>query len=269
MIEQVCDALQKHARFAAARNACHQKRGNVFVAHDFVLLALDGGGNGLHLRGALMRKRFKQKRVLNGDGGVEIGVERVGFDVELASACEVDMDSASVCHIARGPVALVVIGFGYRASPVNDETLVVVVGNAGGADVELLGRLAGLELQRDFREVRLAQKQAAARQFVGGHFLLRVVRIDDAVHGAIRRVGFARFGIAREVVRDFGEQIELIACGCGARGFHFAHEFASHLFQLGVYLGKMRLFGGENGVVGRGAERLGVFGCGVFLHSGS
>ena len=142
-------------------------------------------------------------------------------------------------------------------------------GNAGGADVELLGRLAGLELQRDFREVRLAQKQAAARQFVSGHFLLRVVRIDDAVHGAVRRVGFARFGIAREVVRDFGKQIELIACGCGARGFHFAHEFAAHLFQLGVYLGKMRLFGGENGVVGRGAERLGGFGCGVFLHSGS
>ena len=85
----------------------------------------------------------------------------------------------------------------------------------------------------------------------------------------VRRVGFARFGIAREVVRDFGKQIELIACGCGARGFHFAHEFAAHLFQLGVYLGKMRLFGGENGVVGRGAERLGVFGCGVFLHSGS
>ena len=31
----------------------------------------------------------------------------------------------------------------------------------------------------------------------------------------------------------------------------------------------LRLLSGENGVVGRGAERLGVFGCGVFLHSGS
>ena len=269
LVEQVRDALQKHARFAAARDARHQKRGNVFVAHDFILLALDGGGNGFHLRGALMRKRFKQKRVLNGDGGVEIGVERVGFDVELASAREVDMDGSPVRHIACGPVALVVIGFGYRASPVNDEALVVVVGNAGGADVEFLGRLAGLELQRDFREVRLAQKQAAARQLVGGHFLLRVVRIDDAVHGAVRRVGFTRFGVAREVVRDFGKQIELIARGSGARGFHFAHEFAAHLFQLGVNLGKMRLLSGENRVVGRGAERLGVFGCGVFLHSGS
>ena len=85
------------------------------------------------------------------------------------------MDGSSIRHVARGSVALVVIGFGYGASPVNDETLVVVVGNAGGADVEFLGRLAGLELQRDFREVRLAQKQAAARQFVGGYFLLRVV----------------------------------------------------------------------------------------------
>ena len=269
MVEQVRDALQKHARLAAAGDARHQKRGNVFVAHHFVLLALDGGGDGLHLRGALVRERFEQKRVLNGDSGVEIGVQRVGLDVELAAACKVYMNGSAVCHIARGAVALVVVGLGNGASPVYDQAFIVIVGNAGRANVEFLGWLAGFELQRDFCKVRLAQKQAAARQLVGGYFLLRVVRVDDAVHGAIRRVGFARFGIACEVVRDFGKQIEFIARGCGARGFHFAHKFAAHLFQLGVYLGKMRLFGGENGVVGRGAERLGVFGCGVFLHSGS
>ncbi len=45
LIQQIGNALQHNRRFAAARNAIHQKHRHIRMAHHLVLLALDGCGN--------------------------------------------------------------------------------------------------------------------------------------------------------------------------------------------------------------------------------
>ena len=88
-VEQVGDALQQHAGLAAAGDARYQKRRHVLVADDEVLLFLDGGRDGLHVLGALRRKRLQKQRVLDGHVGVKVGVQLVALQVELAARQQV------------------------------------------------------------------------------------------------------------------------------------------------------------------------------------
>ena len=61
LVKQVGDALHEHARLAAAGNARDEQRLNILMADDDVLLLLDGGGDGLHVLGALARQRMEQQ----------------------------------------------------------------------------------------------------------------------------------------------------------------------------------------------------------------
>ena len=157
-VEQVCDALQQHAGLAAARDAGDQQCRHILVADDEVLLLLDGGGDGLHVFGALCGKRLQQQRVLDGHVGVEIRAKRFALDVELTAVEQVDFDGAAVGLVGGGAVFLVVVHLGNRTAPVDHHAAVVFVGNAGKADVDVLGRSAWSHLQADFGEVGLFEQ---------------------------------------------------------------------------------------------------------------
>ena len=100
--QQVGDALQQHRGLAAARHAAHQHRRDVLVADDGVLLLLDGGRDGLELRGALRGEAGQQQRVLDGHRGVEVALEGVALDVELAAQLQVGLYLAAVCPVGGG-----------------------------------------------------------------------------------------------------------------------------------------------------------------------
>ena len=63
----------------------------ILMADNLVLLLLDGGRDVLHPRGALLGKRGQKHGILNRHRGVEIRVEAVGFDVELAAQLQVGL----------------------------------------------------------------------------------------------------------------------------------------------------------------------------------
>ena len=85
LVEQVCDALEKHRCLARTSDAGDEQHGAVLVADDGVLLLLDGRSDRLHLGGALLGQRREKQRILDGDAGVEIGAQLVAHDVELAA----------------------------------------------------------------------------------------------------------------------------------------------------------------------------------------
>ena len=230
------------------------------MAHDGVLLLLDGGRDGLHLRGALLRERREQERVLDGDGGVEVGVQAVFLDVELAAQLEIDADGAAVGHVGGAAVVLVVVGLGHRRAPVHHEAAVVLVRDAGRADVELLGFLPGLELQGDLGEVRLLEQELHLGELGGVRVLRQVVPIDHAVHGREVRVGLHRVGVGGEVGRELLGHRLLVGRRLALRTLHLAHEGAPDLLELRVSFGEVTLLLAEDGVVrvdgGDGAARL-------------
>ena len=250
LVEQIRDALQQHRRLAAARDAAHQQHGHVLVTHHLVLLLLDGGRDGLHLRRAALRERCEQERVLDGHGGVEVGVQAVFFDVELAAQLEVHVDGAPIGHVGRGAVVLVVVHLGHGRAPVHDKAAVRLVRDARRADVEFLGLLPGLELQGDFREVRLLEQQLDSLKLLGVCILRQVVRVDHAVHGREVRVGFHRVGVRGEVGRQFLRHRPLVLGRRLARLFHPAHEGAPQLLQLRVRDREVLLLLLEDGVEG-------------------
>ena len=255
LVEEVGDALQEHRRLAAARDAAHQQHRHVLVAHDGVLLLLDGGRDGLHLRGALLRERRQQERVLNGDRGVEIGSQAVFLDVELAAQLEVGFDGAAVGHVRGAAVVLVVVGLGHGRAPVHHEAAVVLVQDAGGADVELLGLLPGLELQGDFGEVGLLEQKLHLGELGRVGVLRQVVPVDHAVHGREVRVGLHRVGVGGEVGRELLRHRLLVGRRLALRALHLAHEGAPDLLELRVGVREVALLLVEDGV---GA----VVGCG-------
>ena len=112
LVEQVCDALEKHRCLARTSDAGDEQHGAVLVADDGVLFLLDGRGDRLHLGGALLGQRREKQRILDGDVGVEIGAQLVAHDVELAAQHEVDGDCAAVRAVVRGPHVLVVVHLG-------------------------------------------------------------------------------------------------------------------------------------------------------------
>ena len=234
LVEQIRDALQQHGRLAAARDAAHQEHGHVLMAHDLVLLLLDSCCDGLHLRRAALRERREQKRVLDGHGGVEVGVQAVLVDVELAAQLEVHVDGAPVGHVRRGAGVLVVVHLRDGGAPVHDEAAVRLVCDARRADVELFGLLTGLELEGHLREVRLLEQKLDVRKPLRVGVLREVVSVDHAVHGGEVRVRLHRVGVRGEVGRKLLGHGSLVRSCCRARALHLAHEFAPDLLQLRV-----------------------------------
>ena len=180
-IEQECDALQHDRRLARARDAVHEQRRDVLVAHDLVLLALDRGRDVLELLGVVTAQRPQQQRVLDGDRGVKVGVEMVARDVELAAKLELHGARAAVDGVARLAVLLVVVRLGDGVAPVHDERAAALVGHAGGADVDVAGGAVGRHLEADLGKVGLAQEQQQAAKLVHGEVVVLVVRVDDRV----------------------------------------------------------------------------------------
>ncbi len=249
LIEQVGDSLQQHRGFAAAGDAVYQQGRHVFVADHDVLLFLDGGGDGLHLRGALTRKRGQQQLVLDCHGGVEAGVQLVVRDVELAAQLQVDVDGAAVRLVGGGAVGLVVVHLGHGAAPVHHQALVVLVGKAGVADVELFGLGACAVLQDHFREVRLRLQDADGGELVGGGALGAVVRVDDAVHVGVLDVRFLLLAVAGEVRGQLVGHVLLVFLGLLGGFAHLRQNAFLHGFDGGVGLGKMCLLFSEDGVL--------------------
>ena len=240
-VEQVCDALQQHAGLAAARDAGDQQCRHILVADDEVLLLLDGGGDGLHVFGALRGKRLQQQRVLDGDIGVEIRAKRFALDVELAAVEQVDFDGAAVGLVGSGTVFLVVVHLGNRAAPVDHHAAVVLVGNAGKADVDILGRGSGAHLQADFGEIRLFEQLRGCGQALAVGVLLKVVVADEVVEHGVVDVGLLGFAVAGEVVLDLALHVVLVLGGLPAASLHLFRQVFRYGLKLGVRVGQVVL----------------------------
>ena len=204
------------------------------MAHDLVLLLLDSCRDGLHLRRAALRERREQKRVLDGHGGVEVGVQAVLVDVELAAQLEVHVDGAPVGHVRRGAGVLVVVHLRDGGAPVHDEAAVRLVCDARRADVELFGLLTGLELEGHLCEVGLLEQKLDVRKPLRVGVLREVVSVDHAVHGGEVRVRLHRVGVRGEVGRKLLGHGSFVRGRRRARALHLAHEFAPDLLQLRV-----------------------------------
>ena len=209
-VEQVRDTLQQHRGLARPRDAAHEQNGHVGMADDRVLLLLDGRSDGRELRRATLRERGQQQRVLDGHRGVEVGAQLVAVQVELATQLQVDFDRAAVGLVARGPVGLVVVHLGHGAAPVHDEVPALLVGHAGGADVDVLGLVGVGELQRHLGEVGAVQQQLGTAELLGVDVGCQVVAFDDAVHRL-----------------QLGERLQLNV------GVLVEHELVEHVFLVG------------------------------------
>ena len=269
LVEQIRDALHEHRGLARAGDARHLKHRHVLVAHDGVLLALDGSSDGLHMGRAPAGKRREQQLVLDGHIRIEVGDETVLFYFELAAQLQVHVDGAPIGHIGGGAHGLVVVHLGHRAAPIHDQAPVVLVRNARRADVELLGRMALLELQGDLREVGLAQKHFHGSQALGLHGVGHVVGLDDVVHGHDVGMGLQDVIPGGEVHGQLLGHGLLVLGGITRHGLHGGYRIAADLLQLAVGLAQVRLFGGEDGIRGllpgrgRGTTKVALYGRGA------
>ena len=211
------------------------------MADDEVLLFLDGGGNGLHVLGALCGKRLQQQRVLDGDIGVEIRAKRFALDVELTAVEQVDFDGAAVGLVGGGAVFLVVVHLGNGAAPVHHHAAVVFVGNAGKADVDVLGRGAGAHLQADFGEVGLFEQLCGCGKALAVGVLLKVVIADKVVEHGVVDVGLLGFAVAGEVVLDLALHVVFVFGGLPAASFHLLRQVFRYGLKLGVRVGQVVL----------------------------
>ena len=172
----------------------------------------------------------------------------------------IHMDVAAVGAVAGGPHLLVVIHLGHGAAPVYHQALVRFVGRAGGTDVELLGRLALLELQHHFGEIRLAQQEARVVQALEIDVFGHVVHVDDAIGRGDVGVGL------RSVVVGFKVDAELIGhglfvSGYGCMGFgYFCQQRALKLLEGCIGFVKMCLLLVEHGVMLGALGRVGLAG---------
>ena len=252
-VEQIRDALQHDAGLSRARDAVHEQRRHVLVAHDEVLLALDRGRNVAELLGVVAAQRPQKQRVLDGHGGVEVGVDLVARDVELAAELELYGADAAVHGVARGAVFLVVVRLGDGVSPVHDERAAALVGHAGRADVDVARGAVGCHLEAYLGEVGLAQEEQHAAQLIDGEVVVLVVGIDDGVerldggeclHDLV-------VGYARDVRANLGGELAQVGRGVGVAVLEGVGELVADALELGVDGVEVGLLLGEDGVVGR------------------
>ena len=93
-------------------------------------------------------QRVEQQRVLDGHRGVEVGVQAVALDIELAAQLELHRLDAAVHRVAGSAVLLVVIGLGDGVAPVHHERRVALVGDTGRTDVDVCAGRSGCIFRR-------------------------------------------------------------------------------------------------------------------------
>ena len=249
LVEEERDSLKQHGRLARAGDAVHQQHGDVLMTHDLVLLALDRGGDGLQLLGVAPLEGGEQQRVLDRHRGVEVGAQLVAHDVELPAQREVDRARLAV-HLVGGPAhLLVVVGLRHGGAPVHHERATVLVGHAGGADVDVARRAPGTHLERDLREVRLHQQQHDAAELVHVEVVVLVVGVDDGVQrldGGERLDGLVR---AAKVQAHLLAHVDEVLLGAPMVALQVCRDVVAHLEQLGVELGEVRLLGFKDRVL--------------------
>ncbi len=214
--------------------------------HHGVLLALDGGRDGLHVGTATAGKRGQQQLVLDGHIAVEVGNQRVFFDFKLAAQLQIHVDGAPIGNIGGGTHSLVVVHLGHGTAPVNDEAPIVLIRDARRANVQLLGRLTGLELQHNLREIRLAQQYFHGAQTFGLHRVRHVVGLDDVVHSHDVGMGFQDVVPGGEVHSQLVGHVLLILRRLSRHGLHGSQRITADFLQLAVGFRQVRLLGGEH-----------------------
>ena len=192
--------------------------------------------------GALRGKRLQQQRVLDGHIGVEICAKRFAFDIELTAVEQVDLDSAAVRLVGGGAVFLVVVHLGYGAAPVDHHAAVVLVGDAGKADIDIFGRGAGAHFQADLGEVGLFEQFRGGGQTLAVGVLFKVVVADEVVEHGVVDVGLLRLAVAGEVMLHFALHVVFILGGLPAASFHLLRQGFRYSLKLGVRVGQVVLF---------------------------
>ena len=219
------------------------------MAHDQVLLALDRGRDRLELLGVVALERAQQQRVLDGDGRVEVHVQLVAHDVELAAQLQVDGALAPVDLVAGRAHLLVVVGLGHGAAPVDDERDRVLVGHAGRADVDVARGAARAHLQADLGEVGLHEQQHDAAELLDVEVVVLVVGIDDGVQGLDGGEGFHGLVCAAEVEAHLLGHVQQVLARAGVVALEVGRDVVAHPQQLRVELLQMGLLLVKDGVV--------------------
>ena len=208
-------------------------------------------------------KRAEQKRVLDGDRGVEVHVEVVARDVELAAQLELDGLGAPVDGVGGLAVVLVVVGLGDGVSPVDDEGTTAVVGHAGGADVDVARGAVRRHLEANLREVGLAQQEQEPAELVDGEVVVLVVGVDDGVERLDGGERLHRLVRTSEVRADLVGELAQVCRGALVAVLELLRELVAHGEELCVDLGQVRLLLGDDRVVRRG----GLDVCGFDAHA--
>ena len=240
-VEQVRDALQKHAGLSRSGDAVDQQHVDVVVTDDLVLLTLNGCGDGLQLLRVTLGKLRKQQRVLDGNRRVEARAQLVVVDVELTANLQIGMNHAIIDAVRRGADLLVIVGLGNGASPVDDEMAAVVIGHARRSQVDVARGGASFELQLHFREVRARNKLFDLLVAVHAHFHGAVVALDDAVHRLVLRQGFHSHVVGREVKRKLVTHVAHVLRGLTTDFNDAICGFRFNIKKLGVGFAKVRL----------------------------
>ena len=235
------DALQHDRGLAAAGDAVHEQRGHVVVPHDLVLLALDGGRDGLELLGVMALEGTQQKRVLDGHRGVEVHAQLVAHDVVLPAQRELDGAHAVVDLVGGHAHLLVVVGLGDGVAPVHDEGRAVLGGDARRADVDVARRAAGAHDETHLGEVGLVEQQDGAAQLVEGEVVLLVVGVDDRVERLDGGEGLHGLVGAAKVGADLLAHVDEVLAGHPLVDLEVLDDRVVDGLELGIDLAQVRL----------------------------
>ena len=124
----------------------------------------------------------------------------------------------------------------------------MLVGHAGGADVDVARGAARAHLQADLGEVGLHEQQDDAAELLDVEVVVLVVGVDDGVQGLDGREGLDGLVRAAEVQADLLGHVQKVLARAGVVAFEVGRDVLAHLEELGVERREVLLLLVEDGI---------------------
>ena len=179
-------------------------------------------------------ERREEQRVLDRDVRVEVQVEVVARDVELPAQLELHGAQPPIDLVGGHPHLLVVIGLRDGVAPVDDERCVVVVGHAGGTDVDVACGSSRAHPEAHLGKVGLPQQYGHASQALDVEVMHLVVGVYDGVQGLDGRQGLHGLVGAAEVLAHLLGHVDQVPGGLPVGGLEPLGELVAQTDELRV-----------------------------------
>ena len=235
------DALQEDTCLAASCDAVDKQDRDIFMAHDRVLLLLDGCRDRLHLVTALPGERPDEERILYSDLCVKKALEPVAGKDKLPPEQELDIDPVPVHSIKSLPVVLVVVGLRDGGAPVDHQRFHHIFRDPGTADIVLLRLFIGFVTKLHFGKIRRLEQVLYAGELLLGRVPGDVITVYGVVHDLELDIGLHGLGVAVKVQSQIFANLPLFRRSLRRDGVDLLLQLPFHFFQLFNGQREMRL----------------------------